>query len=113
MTSTRREFPAKVRLAAWDRCGGNCEVCTARLYPGKFRFDHVIPDAIGGEPTLENCRVQCSACDAPKTARDQTTIAKLKRIRAKHIGIAKSSRPMSGSKASRFKKKISGQVVLR
>jgi 5-methylcytosine-specific restriction protein A len=107
---TRREFPAKVRLAAYERAGGHCEVCTAKLYPGKFRFDHRIPDALGGEPTLENCVVQCVACDAPKTAADQTTIAKSKRIRAKHAGIRKTTRPLPGSRASGIRKRMSGQV---
>jgi 5-methylcytosine-specific restriction protein A len=107
---TRREFPAKVRLAAYERAGGHCEVCTAKLYPGKFRFDHRIPDALGGEPTLQNCVVQCVACDAPKTAADQTTIAKSKRIRAKHAGIKTTTRPLPGSRASGIRKRMSGQV---
>jgi 5-methylcytosine-specific restriction protein A len=107
---TRREFPAKVRLAAYERAGGHCEVCTAKLYPGKFRYDHRIPDALGGEPALENCVVQCVACDAPKTAADQTTIAKSKRIRAKHAGIRKTTRPLPGSRASGIRKRMSGQV---
>jgi 5-methylcytosine-specific restriction protein A len=107
---TRREFPAKIRLAAYERAGGHCEVCTAKLYPGKFRYDHRIPDALGGEPTLQNCVVQCVACDAPKTAADQTTIAKSKRIRAKHAGIRKTTRPLPGSRASGIRKRMSGQV---
>lgn len=106
----RREFPAKVRLAAYERANGHCEVCTAKLFVGKFRYDHRIPDALGGEPTLENCVVQCVACDAPKTAADQTTIAKSKRIRAKHLGIRKTTRPLPGSRASGIRKRMSGQV---
>jgi 5-methylcytosine-specific restriction protein A len=110
--SERQEFSKKVRLAAWDRCGGHCEGCTAKLYPGKFTYDHIIPDWMGGEPTLENCQVICSACDKPKTAKDQGDIAKAKRIRAKHAGIRKPSR-FPCSRDSRWKKRMDGTVVER
>jgi 5-methylcytosine-specific restriction protein A len=110
---TRREFPAKVRLAAYERAGGHCEVCTAKLYPGKYRYDHRIPDALGGEPTLQNCVVQCVACDAPKTAADLTTIAKSKRIRAKHAGIKTTTRPLPGSRQSPWKRHMDGTVSRR
>lgn len=83
----RREFPAKVRVAAFERAKGRCEKCTARLFVGKFIYDHIIPDALGGEPTLENCQVLCSACDDVKTDKnDIPVIAKVKRIRVKHYG---------------------------
>jgi 5-methylcytosine-specific restriction protein A len=56
---TRREFPPKVRLAAFQRANGHCEDCRARLAPGRFAYDHIVPDALGGEPTLDNCMVLC------------------------------------------------------
>ena len=55
--STRREFTSKIKLAAFERAKGQCERCTGKLYPGKFRYNHRIPDALGGEPTLDNCEV--------------------------------------------------------
>lgn len=111
----RREFPAKVMLAAFERAKDKCESCGAPLTVGKFHYDHVIPDAMGGTPTLENCAVLCVGCHSAKTGkRDIPTIAKMKRQRAKHIGaFAKSGRPMPGSKASPFKRKINGQVERR
>lgn len=111
---TRREFPAKVKAAAFERANGKCEGCGNKLFPGKFRYDHDLPDWLGGEPTLENCRVKCTGCDAPKTAADQTRIAKTKRQHLKHIGAAKpSSRPMPGSRASGLSKGFNGKVVRR
>jgi 5-methylcytosine-specific restriction protein A len=84
----RREFPAKVRVAAFQRANGQCESCTARLVPGKFAYDHDLPDWLGGEPVLSNCRVLCDACHGAKTAgEDVPRIAKAKRQRAKHAGI--------------------------
>lgn len=90
----RTEFPAAVRLAAWRRCKGKCERCTAPLVPGKFVYDHDLPDYFGGTPTLDNCVVACDGCDSVKTyTQDIPAIAKSKRIERKHAGIKK--RPSS------------------
>lgn len=115
----RHEFPAKVRAAAFERADGRCERihpdgtrCVVKLQVGKFRYDHVLPDWLGGEPTLENCACVCLGCDAPKTAADQTRIAKTKRQHLKHIGARPRSR-MPGSKASGWKKGFDGRAVRR
>lgn len=112
---SRREFSSKVKAAAFERSGGFCEKldgngdrCGLKLRTGKFRYDHVLPDYLGGEPTLENCSVQCLACDAPKTAADQTRIAKTKRQHLGHIG-AKTRKPWHPN----LKRKMNGQTVRR
>jgi 5-methylcytosine-specific restriction protein A len=95
----RREFSKRVRRDAFARANGACEGepygerCCVKLTIGKFHYDHDIPDGLGGEPTLQNCRVLCIACHKDKTTtKDVPTIAKAKRIADKHIGI-KSNRP--------------------
>ena len=115
----RRDCPAKVKAAAFERAAGCCEAikadgarCGLKLQVGRYRYDHILPDWLGGEPTIDNCCVQCSACDTPKTASDQTRIAKTKRQKLAHIGARPSSR-MAGSRSSPFKKKMNGQTVLR
>lgn len=91
---SRREFPARVRVAAFERANGHCEKCTARLHVGKFHYDHRIPDALDGEPTLENCVVLCVNCHGVKTrGEDVPRIAKAKRQRRKHIGATRPKRP--------------------
>lgn len=116
---TRREFPASVKVAAFERCKGRCEgECGGtRLYPGKFRYNHRIPDAQGGEPTLENCECLCLACDRKVTYEvDIPTIAKTKRIRARHLGArepGRGKRPLPCGRASGKVKKVSGEVVER
>lgn len=86
----RREFSAKVRVAAFERAKGRCERCTGLLRPGKFRYNHRTPDALGGEPTLDNCEVLCIACDHPQTyGKDIPAIAKSKRIRKHRAGVRK------------------------
>jgi hypothetical protein len=109
---TRREFPKSVKLAAFKRADGRCEECGGRLAVGKFEYDHALADGLSGEPTLENCEVLCAnfpgACHGRKTAtHDIPMIAKADRLRAKHIG-AKRKKPWS-----KFRKKMSGEVVLR
>lgn len=92
---TRREFPKQVKRDAFLRANGKCEgwtaagnLCEARLTIGKYHYDHVIPDAHGGEPTLDNCAVLCIACHKDKTTtKDVPAIAKTKRIRDRHNGI--------------------------
>lgn len=111
----RREFSKAVRIAAWERAGGCCEACARKLFPGDIHYDHRIPDAIGGEPTLENCDVLCRACHGAKTSKaDMPTIAKAKRVYARHIGAKAPSRnPMPCGRNSKFKKTMDGRVVPR
>ena len=81
----RREFPVKVKVAAYERAGGCCEHCTAPIRGGAH-YDHRIPDALGGEPVLSNVQVLCRTCHGLKTSQqDVPTIAKSKRTHAKHI----------------------------
>lgn len=85
----RREFSKQVKREALRRSAGKCEGenCGA-LFGVKFHFDHDIADGLGGEPTLENCKVLCHACHDEKTRKhDVPLIAKVKRISDKHNGI--------------------------
>jgi len=94
---TRRDFAARVKVAAFERAKGHCEGCGAHLTVGKFHYDHDLADGLGGEPTLENCRVLCQPCHGTKTRTgDVPAIAKLKRVRAAHLGAKRSKSPFKG-----------------
>ncbi len=115
MIHERRNFHPKVMILAWDRADGCCELCQTgiRLMPHDIFYDHIIPDALGGEPTLENCQVLCRAHhDAKTRKRDIPAIAKTNRIRKHRAGIRKPSK-FACSRNSKWKKKVSGEVVLR
>ena len=109
---SRREFSTWVKAHAALRANGHCELCPAKTGVGNIFYDHRISDALGGEPTLENCQVLCKTCHDIKTrTQDVPKIAKTKRQRAKHLGIRKrQSRPLPGTKASGIRKRMDGRV---
>jgi 5-methylcytosine-specific restriction enzyme A len=110
MSMYRHEFSKQVKLAAWQRCGGYCESCTAKLFVGKFQYDHRSPAAISSDRSLFNCQVLCTNCHDKKTREiDVPAIAKSNRIRARHLALGKAKgRPLPGTKASGWKHKMDG-----
>ena len=82
----RREFPRKIKAAAILRANGCCEECGAKLKVGEAEVDHVLPDALGGEPILTNAKVLCKVCHRGKTTEDIGRIRKADRARDKHTG---------------------------
>jgi 5-methylcytosine-specific restriction protein A len=110
---TRRNFSRKTLAEGFLRAGGKCQLCQAKLKTGEGIGDHILPDALGGDPTLENLQIICSVCHKAKTRNDVRQIRKANRQRDKYTGAAKSKNPMPGSRASRWKRKMSGEVVER
>lgn len=108
----RREFSVATKKAAWARCGGRCEGCggefTAANPP---QYDHEIEDALGGEPTLENCKVLgARCCHQPKSSARAATVAKAHRIARKAAGI---TRRKSSLTHPTLKRRVDGVVVPR
>lgn len=71
----RTEFPQSIRKAAFRRCCRNavpyCEGCGIELKSGNIVYEHVQPDGLGGEPTLDNCKVFCrKICATTKTVEE-------------------------------------------
>lgn len=109
----RQNFPLSVRRAALERAAGFCEsrsseLCTGKLISGQYRFDHTLPDGLGGQPTLDNVTVQCVHCDAPKTSGDIKSIARARRLHKKHFD-PKPKKPWGG----KLRRTMAGKVVLR
>lgn len=110
----RKEFSRKTRAQAFERCGGLCEKCQAKLKVGEPEYDHILPAELGGEADLANCQVLCKACHREKTTKDVRGIRKADRVRDKHTNAVKpSSRPLPGGKKSKWKRKMNGEVVRR
>lgn len=53
----------------WIRDEGKCAYCRTRLKLNEFTFDHVIPQAEGGQTTWENIVCACQPCNTQKAAK--------------------------------------------
>ena len=111
----RRQLSTRARLNLFLAHKGRCASCTLPIPPGKgWDIDHIIPLALGGSDTTDNMQILCRPCHGTKTIkRDVPAIAKVERIRAKHLGAARSRRAMEGGRKSFYKKAIGGRVVSR
>jgi 5-methylcytosine-specific restriction protein A len=90
----RREFSRAVRREVLARANGKCEgpECGAFLKIHEGEYDHILPNELGGEPTVENCRLLCRVCHRIKTKADLGCIRKGARMRDKHDGTWPKSR---------------------
>lgn len=112
----RDEFPRSVKEAAYERSGGRCECGCGFKIRGTPIYDHYpVPASFGGPGTLENCRVLDPKCNHRITYKvDIPKIAKAKRIRDKQLGLrSRKSRPMPGSRASGFRRRMDGTTERR
>ena len=109
----RREFSKSVKLAAFQRANGHCESCGQKIVT-VAQYDHAVPDALDGEPTLDNCQVLCGACHRRKTSDlDVPAIAKAVRTNEKLMGLRRRGPAMPGTKRSGWKKKLDGSTERR
>lgn len=107
----RQEFSKTTKLAAWERCGGKCECgCNQKIY-GDAEYDHIIEATLGGDNSLENCRVLKRKCHGAKTSERRPELDKSRRIREKTAGLRKpKGRPLPGTRASGLRKRMDGRV---
>jgi hypothetical protein len=112
---TRRRRTASHRKAICEARKWQCHICGLAIDPTheKWALDHVIALAAGGKDEDDNLCPVHTRCHLEKTKADVAVIAKGVRIRAKHLGIKRSSRPMPCGRHSPWKKKFDGSVVPR
>jgi 5-methylcytosine-specific restriction endonuclease McrA len=80
-----------------------------RLGPATgVEYDHDNPDALTGEPTLENCRVLCAGCHKHKTKTDRARITKAHRLARKAAGITARKAKIPGSKGTGWRRPLNG-----
>lgn len=106
-----------MRARVFKHYGGVCHICRGKILAGEaWDAEHVIPRQLGGDHSLENVRPahrKCHRGPGSKTSDDVAKIAKAKRLNDKHRGIARPAGLIPGSKGSRFKRKVNGEVVER
>lgn len=93
----------------------SCHICSLSMnvHTSDWEADHIRRHAEGGEDTAGNLFPICPRCHHDKSRRDTSEIAKGKRIGERSRGIKRSARPMPGSRASGWRKKMDGSVERR
>lgn len=91
MNVVRKAMPTMRRLRIWEAHGGFCVLCKIKIdgVREKWIVEHVIALGLGGPDTDENCGPAHETCRRAKDKADIPAIAKVKRIRAAHIGARK------------------------
>lgn len=108
----RREcFDRNKRTDHLGRIVLDCWICGGVIHPAmeNWECEHPTPHALGGKETLP----AHPHCHKPKTAKDITAIAKGKRVKDRTFGIKQTAGTMPGGRKSKWKKKMSGEVVPR
>jgi 5-methylcytosine-specific restriction enzyme A len=99
--------PPRVRLRIFDASQGRCHVCGRKIGAGEYwQCDHVIALINGGKNAESNLKPACRNCCYEKTAEDQAEKSDVADKRKKHI------LPRL-KKQSKWKRKVSGETVLR
>lgn len=106
----RRRLTDLQRLAVFEKARGRCSLCKLKIQVGqKWEVEHRIPLAMGGADDETNMAPAHKACHSTKSKTDAGNLAKVTRIRAKHLGAQK---PSSWGHPN-LKRKVNGQVVER
>ena len=117
-TTKRKAMSGARRLRIWERAKGICWICERRIESGDaWIVEHARPLVLGGPDVDANCAPAHVACADAKThgpAGDLAQGARAKRIKAKHVGAKPPSRtPLPFGRGTRWKKKLSGEIVVR
>lgn len=105
--------PPRVRLRIFERAGGVCYLSGRKIRPGEtWEVEHIKALCNGGEHRESNMAPALVMPHRKKTAADRKLKAMNDRVRKRHLGIRKPSQ-FACSRNSKWKKKISGEVVAR
>lgn len=106
-------IPDRVQLRVFEKHNGICPKCTRKLQPKKWACDHIVALINGGEHRESNLQPLCILpCHSQKTRADVAFKSRSASIRKHSAGIRSKSK-FACSRDSRFKKKLTGEVVLR
>lgn len=110
----RRSLTARQRVKLFDAHNGVCHICTLKIMVGEPWIDeHIDPREISANDDMSNRAPAHVACAKKKNKKDMKDIAKVYRVRARHLGIRKAGRRLPGGRESTLKRKMNGEVVVR
>ena len=108
--TARKSISRTVRARVFDKAQGLCHLCGGKIaVADKWDVDHILALALGGADDESNFAPAHKRCHQDKTRGDVGMIRKADRQRARHIG----AKGPSKWRQSKWKRKISGEVVLR
>lgn len=113
---TKRRSMTKARATAiFLKEDGICHICGNPIVAGEaWEVEHPDELADGGSDDDAAKKPAHVKCHKPKTAEARMARAKRNRIITQGcVSVSKSRRPMPGSRASGWKRKVSGEVVRR
>lgn len=108
--------PARVKARIVLRQNGICACgCGVKLGLAgeRIEFDHTLALILGGENSEANLRALRSPCHRAKTREDVAQKSIEARKRNKHLGLTTPKSKLPGSRGSKWKRKVSGEVVRR
>lgn len=114
-SSPDAKVPPRVRLRVFEANDGICWLSGRRIRAGEpWDLEHKVALINGGEHRESNMAPALRDKHRAKTAEDVAEKSAVAEKRKKHLGIkARKGRPLPGSKASGFSKRMDGTVVRR
>lgn len=109
----RKPLTRLQRVKLFDEHKGKCCLCGLSIWAergDKWIAEHIKPLWLGGADDATNIAPAHERCAIAKTVKEAPVKAKSDRVRARHLGIKKSTRPIPGSKASGIRKRMNGNV---
>ena len=107
-------IPKRVKLRVFERHNGICHISGRKITAAdQWDCDHIVALCNGGEHRESNLAPALRDKHRAKTAEDVGVKSRTARVRAKHLGIKRSARPMPGSRASKWKRHMDGSVSVR
>lgn len=113
-SSPDAKVPPRVRARIFLAHDGRCHRTGRRIMPSDaWQLDHVVALCNGGQHRESNMApILAGKPHREKTAEDVAEKSKVARVRAKHLGLRAASH-FPGGRSSKWKRKVSGEVVLR
>lgn len=105
-------IPPRVRIRIFDGALGRCYLCGRKISAGEYwQADHVTALCNGGSNRESNILPACRNCCYTKSAEDVAEKSKVADTRKSFL-LPKQGK-MAGSRGTRFKKLMNGQVIER
>ncbi|MFZ5783939.1 MAG: hypothetical protein ACOY4R_27390 [Pseudomonadota bacterium] len=109
-TTPRGHISRMQRLRIFEDHHGICCLCNRKIDGAReaWIIEHPRALGLGGADDDTNKAPAHERCRRVKDKADVAAIAKAKRVKARHLGLKKSGRPMVGSRASGWKHRMDG-----